>query len=102
MSKKKAENLATKKELREKDIAFYMEIWEERPHICENCNVRINEPRTYNFDHILEKSKHKELRHEKENIWILCMECHTRKTNCYYVGKMEEKIKETRQKYLGY
>ena len=83
------------KELFEKDKAFYLEIWNERSHICEHCGAYLgNEPRTYFFDHVLEKAKraYRHLRHEKMNIWLLCLNCHGNKTNGFLTEKMKEKI----------
>lgn len=83
------------KKLREKDHDFYNEIWDERPHVCGNCGQFLgNEPLTLFFDHILEKSKYPEYRHNKDNIWLLCWQCHTNKTNGIYSNVMKDKIKE--------
>ena len=52
---------------------FFLSIWNEKfPHNCENCNVFLgNSPKTYIFDHVLPKSKYKELKFEKENIMYI-------------------------------
>ena len=89
-----------KKKLFEQDKLFYIGIWKERPHFCECCGARLgDEPRTYFFDHILEKAKrlYKHLRHEKLNIWLLCLNCHSNKTNGFLSEKMIQKIAYTKK-----
>lgn len=82
-----------KKELLKQDFAFYQEIWDQREHICFNCKQYLgSEPSLLYMDHILEKSKYPQLRHIKENICLLCWDCHTAKTN----GKLSEELLELR------
>lgn len=79
----------------EKDKEFYLEIWLERPHVCSNCKAPLgDEPRTYFFDHILEKGnrRYAHLRHEKNNIWLLCGDCHSLKTNGMLTEIMKKMI----------
>jgi len=71
-----------KKELYPTDMAFYLRVWEKRPHTCEGCGKDLgHKPKTYNFDHILEKGnkKYEHLRHVEDNICLLCFDCHTNK-----------------------
>ena len=79
----KKKNLKYDSFLVEKDRKFYMKVWNERSHECYSCHTPIYEPRTYNFHHLLEKGKdkYKHLRHEKDNIMILCGNCHCSTTN---------------------
>jgi ribosomal protein L37E len=59
------------------DTKFYEEIWSERPHYCEECDKGLgNKWERYMFSHILSKGSQPKLRHVKENINILCLECH--------------------------
>lgn len=59
------------------DTKFYEEIWNERFHSCEECGKELgNKWERYMFSHILSKGSHPSLRHEKENINILCFDCH--------------------------
>lgn len=82
--------------IKQKDHEFYNGIWEKRPHVCGNCNAFLgNEPLTIYFDHILEKSKYPEYRYNENNIWLLCWNCHTNKTNGIYSDKMREVIVST-------
>lgn len=58
---------------------LFLEIWEERPHYCENqlCRKWLgNEPKAINFSHRLSKGSHGEIRLEKSNIDLLCPDCH--------------------------
>lgn len=65
------------------DNIFYMEIWRDRPHVCQCCSKDLFEPLKYMFHHILEKRgkahKHEDytrFRHCKWNILLLCWDCH--------------------------
>ena len=80
--------------------AFFMEIWKERPHVCEHCGRSLGrEPLSYMFDHILEKSKHQNLSFEKDNIWLVCLECHDNKTRGILTDKYKEKINFVKTKF---
>lgn len=59
------------------EAKMFEEIWEERPHICTECNKPLgDEPRVHYFSHIKPKGKYPELRLKKTNIDILCFDCH--------------------------
>jgi hypothetical protein len=82
-----------------KDFLFYMEIWNERPHVCSNpdCNKPLgNQFSSIYMDHILEKGdkRYKHLRHEKQNICILCWDCHTSKKFIKYLIELRNKTLE--------
>ena len=77
--------------LRDLDNTFYLRVWEERFYIntptsgrvllhtpkCEYCGKTIRLiPTLVNFHHILEKRNYEEYRHNKDNIMILCEDCH--------------------------
>src|SRR5689334_16730504 len=80
-----------KKELVQTDMAFYLKVWMARPHKCEECKTNLeSKPRLYNFDHILEKQSHPELRHVEDNIQLLCLQCHSTKTNGILSPRMKE------------
>ena len=64
------------------ELKMFHEIWEERPHICVHCGAKLYNFSVWNFEHIKPKSTHPELRLVKENIELLCSECHFCKTNC--------------------
>lgn len=76
-----------------KDREFYQSIWSSRSHWCESCDKKLpNEPKTWMFDHLLEKSKYPDLRHEPDNIILVCFECHEKKTNGFPTAKHLEHI----------
>ena len=59
------------------DTKFYEELWSERPHYCEGCDKDLGKNwERYMFSHILSKGSQPKLRHNKDNINILCLECH--------------------------
>lgn len=61
------------------DTAFYKEIWSERMHYCEECDKDLGSKwERYMFSHILSKGSQPKLRHNKDNVNILCLECHQR------------------------
>jgi hypothetical protein len=71
------------------DRKLYMEIWEERTHICQCCGAPLYEPLLFMFHHVLEKRKkahadhvdYSQFRHCKWNIMLLCWACHTTADN---------------------
>jgi len=57
--------------------AMFREIWEERVHECSHCREWLGNEINYSFfDHILTKKQRKDLRLEKDNIRLLCFDCH--------------------------
>jgi len=79
---------------------FFMEVWNERSHKCEHCDsVLGSEPLSYMFDHILEKEKYKDLEFEKDNIWLVCLECHDNKSRGILSDKYQQKINFVKSKF---
>ena len=77
---------------------MFLDIWKKRAHRCENCDAQLgSEPLSYMFDHVLEKSKYPDLRYEEENICMLCLDCHSDKTNSKLSDFMKEKIKKVKE-----
>lgn len=80
--------------------AFFTEIWNERPHVCQHCGTHLGyNIRSYMFDHLLEKSKYPQLEFEKENIWMVCLTCHDEKTRGFISEKYLEKINFVKTKF---
>lgn len=80
--------------------SFFLSIWNKRPHKCQNCGQHLgNEPLSYMFDHILEKSKYPDLAFEEGNICILCLECHDNKTQANYTDFLKNLIISTKKKF---
>ena len=72
---KKRKGVKNSKTTGEKEI--FIEIWQERPHVCENCKTFLgNEPKIWMFAHIIPKSVNRILRLVKKNIRLLCYDCH--------------------------
>jgi hypothetical protein len=81
-SEKGKQKAYDKKLLVQNDMAVYMEIWEERPHVCFEIGVPILKPMLYNFHHVLEKENFPEYRHSKWNIIIVDDKPHTQYHTC--------------------
>lgn len=81
-SEKGKQKTIDKKKLVLNDMALYLEIWEERPHICFETGVHIVKPMLYNFHHVLEKENYPEYRHCKWNIIIIHEDPHTQYHSC--------------------
>lgn len=79
VSEKQKIKIESKKNLIQEDHKLYMEIWEERPHLCyENgCRLAENPPPTTYFHHVLPKEKFSQYRHEKWNIILLSPTVHS-------------------------
>lgn len=66
------------KQFVDKDFAFYSEIWKENLHICSICNCDLGANwNKWNFHHIKLKSKFPELRYDKNNVVLVCLQCHS-------------------------
>lgn len=59
------------------EASLFKQIWEEREHICINCKVYLgDEPIVHYFSHRKGKGANPELRLDKDNIDLLCRDCH--------------------------
>ena len=81
--------------------AFFLQVWNSRKeHKCENCGKWLGkEPLSYMFDHLLEKSKHPELKYEEDNIMLVCLECHDNKTRGFLTDLVRAKIEQVKKKF---
>ena len=74
-------------------LQMFLEIWKERPHYCESCGKWLgNESKTFNFDHLLEKSKYPEHEFDVDNIFLCCWDCHSLKTDGHPTEKHQDAI----------
>lgn len=82
-SKKKSRKTATINGKTDKE--FYLEVWQSRPHFCEECHknldipdykTEIGDPIPTLFSHRTSKGARQDLRHDPENINLLCPTCH--------------------------
>lgn len=79
---------------------FFYYIWNKRVHRCESCDAPLgDEPRTYNFDHLLEKSKYPERAFDEHNIFLCCLSCHSKKTDGHPTDKHLQAIKRIKEIY---
>ena len=99
--KKDMEEIEKQRKENEKMKNLFLEIWNERlPHKCENCGKFLGkEPKTYMFEHRLEKSKYPELKYEKDVIKYTCLECHDRKTRGFLSPLEDMQIKQLKKQY---
>ena len=82
----------------EKMRAFFLSIWSKRPHYCSICGAYLgSEPRTYHFEHLIEKQSHPELKYEERNVELLDLGCHDMKTRGFYPESYIKKIAETKK-----
>lgn len=56
---------------------IFLQIWEERAHVCENCGKPLGSvPKNFMFSHTKAKSVDPSRRLDKDNIRLLCWDCH--------------------------
>lgn len=76
--RQRSKPLKKKKVTGEYDL--FVEIWNERPHVCANCKTKIEfrSRREFvkKFSHVKSKGAYPELRLDKNNIEINCDICH--------------------------
>lgn len=118
-SEKQVFKINLKKLLVKDDIAFYTKVWDNKFYggdymvnpYCEipSCRKKLgSEPNMMFFHHILEKRNFPHLRHDPNNIAIICAECHNKYETLpdsvpYLVKKREILLKqeEFRKHFLG-
>lgn len=59
------------------ELKIFRKIWEERPHACQVCGVSLPVFDHWNYAHCLSKGSFNKFRLLKENIILMCRECHT-------------------------
>jgi len=59
------------------EAEMFREIWETCEHECSHCREWLGDEINYSFfDHVLSKAQRKDLQLEKDNIRLLCFDCH--------------------------
>jgi 5-methylcytosine-specific restriction endonuclease McrA len=84
MSDKRKAILEEKRGETEKMWGLFDYLWSKLPKQkkCQSCGGIIRgENLSLYWDHLLEKSKYPEFMLEEENIFFVCGDCHTQKTN---------------------
>lgn len=59
------------------ELKIFIEIYEERPHACQVCGVSLPVFDHWNYAHCLSKGSFNKFRLLKENIILMCRDCHT-------------------------
>jgi 5-methylcytosine-specific restriction endonuclease McrA len=82
------------------DMDFYWDCWNHRENDkCQSCGDMIYTPQTFNFHHLLEKSKYPLLRYDPANIAIVCWQCHNQiHTMSGRIICFDDRIAELKQK----
>jgi len=94
-SKKMQQSLGEQKLAQQKDWDFFLEIWEEREHICFESGVPLyGEPLTLYFHHVFEKELYEEYRYCKWNIVLVTWAVHD---NTHRLSDLCPKIKAYRE-----
>lgn len=97
ISPKQRAKRVSEKDLLATDGAFYLLIWQEREHKCQNCGAPVFQFSILLFHHVLPKRPdggYPQYRHCKWNIWILCWQCHDTHDNGNPDSKTIQKLRE--------
>lgn len=98
VSKKRRQRLGEQKVEQQKDWAFFLEIWDEREHICfESGQPIYGEPLTLYFHHVLEKELYPQYRYKKWNIVLVTWAVHD---NVHRLAKLCPNIQAYREKLI--
>ena len=103
ISKKKQEKLTKEKEERLYMNLFFYYLWHSTPSPkrCRQCGAYLpTEVNTACLDHLLEKSIHPEIKFLEENIYLCCIDCHTKKTGGKPGADHKLALEEFRNKYF--
>ena len=93
--------MTEKQQEHKKRMEFFQSIWNVRPHYCVNCNKWLgHEPRSYHFDHLLERKKYPEFEYERKNIALVCLDCHTNRHNGFPGSKHLKLIENARNLFI--
>lgn len=81
---------------------FFIELWNKLPRNkkCVICDTPLyGEPRSYMFEHLIEKSKRWDIAFEEWNMaYPMCLDCHTCKTNGFPKEKHKQLIIKAEEK----
>ena len=102
---KSSQQVQQQKDDIEKMIQLFTTHWEQKStngHVryCQSCECRIyGENKNYYHDHLIEKSSHPKLKYEMGNLALVCLECHTKKTNGSPTERHRELIEAAKKRY---
>lgn len=85
---------------------FYRFVWDNKPHICEECFRPLNNYSATYVSHILTRGANPEIAHDPRNVNILCPSCHGRWENGDREGmrvyrKNRQIIEKLKQEYYA-
>lgn len=89
-----------KKELFQNDAAFYLKVWESRPHVCFETKKPLGKMNLCMFHHVLPKARYPEYRHCDWNIVLLHPDVHNQvETNIDFTPKVKVLTEELTRKH---
>lgn len=92
------------KEIKERTLCIHRAMynfWEKSNKRCSCCNSKLPKDFcTYMVDHLLEKGVYPQFSLSEDNMYIVCFDCHNKKTNGYPLEKHKIAIKEAKIKLL--
>lgn len=90
-----------KKRNNQKMKMFFLLIWSEldsKSRVCTSCGKPLgNKISTSFFDHLLEKSVNKDIRFCRDNIYLVCGNCHKKKTEGFPSERHEKAIQMVKE-----
>ncbi len=90
-----------KKELFKNDASFYLQIWEDRPHVCFETGIELGKMNLCMFHHVLPKQTYPEYRHCEWNIVLLHPDVHNQvETDCSKCPRVYKLTKELKEKWI--
>ena len=86
---------------KEKMWNMFIEIWDSLlEKKCWQCGAWLGrEPKSYMFDHAIDKSIRPELKYTIENIFICCLDCHDLKSRGFPGDKHKKFIEAVKNKF---
>lgn len=99
-STKGLEKKKEKAEYTEKQFELFKKHWDLKPHYCESCNKWLGTENNLCFhDHLIEKSKRKDIALDINNLFLVCFDCHSLKTNGFPTEKHKIAIEKAKIKF---
>ena len=100
ISEKGKQKKEEKKEYLVKQFELFEKHWNLKPHYCESCGKWLgNENNICFHDHLIEKSKRRDLALEIDNLFLVCMGCHNLKTNGFPTENHKKAIEKVKEKH---
>ena len=98
VSKKGIEKKSAKKIYLEAQFKLFEEHWNTKPHYCESCGKWLGKENLSVFhDHLIEKSKRKDIALDIRNLYLVCFDCHSSRHNGFPTEKHKKAIELAKQ-----